>query len=181
MREVWIGEYAGRPFRVIVKFGRITEVDGDITWAHGLRIRPFKRMLWKFGGAYVERESDVRQPMATHCEEGHEEGQTVCDSGIGEGHHPVSSMQDPRGSEIPVHQVRPSTRKGDAVTTGMALKKALRIAQNLGCVVHTVKRSGEVRIYHTEKKKRINVNHRRKSAPRVLTTFLTQLITQRGL
>ena len=179
MREIWIGEYAGRKFRVVVNFGKIVVAEG-LPWALGLRIRPFKRTVWKLGGSYVEREIDVRPPMATYREEGHEESQTE-GAGVDEGHRSVSSMQNLREPESPVHRVRLSARRGNEVTTGMALKKALRIARKLGCVVHTVKRSGEVRIYHTEKKKRLNINHRRKSAPRVLTTFLTQLITQEGL
>jgi len=57
----------------------------------------------------------------------------------------------------------------------MSLRKALKLARKLGCTVHTVDRSGEIRISHAKMGRRINANNRKKDAPRALVSFLIRL------
>jgi len=56
MKEVWVGQYAYRPFRVTVDRGKIIEVEGDLKWAKGMRLRHFKRTVWKHCTGEVRRE-----------------------------------------------------------------------------------------------------------------------------
>jgi hypothetical protein len=61
------------------------------------------------------------------------------------------------------------------VSAGTSLKDALKLARSLGCRVHTVRKSGEIRVAHPNINRRINANNRKKDAPKKLITFLNQL------
>lgn len=190
MREVWYGIYDDRAFRVIVKFGKIVDVEGDLAWAKGLRIRHFKRTVWKAYGD-VEREADeercieVSPQVGETCKESGGEGQheETPDPGTGEDAQLVDGTREPDQMPELRQHTRPETtvssvrrrRRRAEIFPGMNLKKALRAARRMGCTVHNVRRSGEVRVFHPTVKKRINANRRKKDAPRALTTFLMQL------
>lgn len=190
MKEVWYGIYGDRAFRVTVKFGKIVEVEGDLAWAKGLRIRHFKRTVWKACGD-VEREEERCIEVSPQDGETEEEiecigpNQEEIEAAPGEISRVVDSLQlddpvpelrQPARPETTVSSVRRRCRETE-VFPGMNLKKALRAARRMGCTVHNVRRSGEVRVFHPNTKKRINANRRKKDASRALTTFLIQLQT----
>ena len=190
MKEVWYGIYGDREFRVTVKFGKIVGVEGDLAWAKGLRIRHFKRTVWKACGD-VEREEERCIEVSPQDGEAEEEiecigpNQEEIEAAPGEISRvvdglqlddPVPELQQPTRPETTVSSVRRRRRETE-VFPGMNLKKALRAARRMGCTVHNVRRSGEVRVFHPNTKKRINANRRKKDASRALTTFLIQLQT----
>jgi len=192
--EVWTGNYAGRLFRITVKFGKIVEVEGDLSWAKGMRIRHFKRTVWKYGGPNsVEREPDeirtieVQQPMGEAGEETQDTSQRVSEGErtVGEGPGGCKMSSSPcsmpevqeaqQGNAQHLPLVRLLRRGRINITPAMSLRTALKAARHLGCFVYIANRTGEVRIAHPTMSRRINANCRRKDAPRKLTTFLTQL------
>lgn len=190
MKEVWIGHYVNRPFRVTVNMGRIVGVEGDLSWAKGLRIRHFKRTIWKNHG-HVEREAEEEKCTEVSPQVGETREEIECigpsqeeiEAAPGEISRMVDGLQlddsvpelqQPDRPETAVSTMRRRCR-GTEIFPGMNLKKALRAARRMGCTVYNVRRSGEVRILHPTTKKRINANRRKKDASRALTTFLTQL------
>lgn len=66
------------------------------------------------------------------------------------------------------------------IATGMSLRKALYIAQQMDCRVNCRCGTGELIISHPEMGKRIRVNARRKDAPRSLTKFLMRVLAVIG-
>ncbi len=170
MKEAWVGKYLEQPFRVIVNgvTGRIVHAEGAPIWAKGLRIRQFKREIWGSTNGKVERE--IEDEVAdVPPETGYSVEDVVPDEG-----RVVEIPQEAEASR----EKKPRTKQPSRdvlIHPGMNLKKALRAARRLGCMVHTVRRSGEVRVAHPAVKKRINANNRKKDAPRSLTAFLTQL------
>ena len=60
------------------------------------------------------------------------------------------------------------------VYEGMSLRDALAVAREIGCTVSHPRRTGEVRI--EKDGKRLNVNNRKKDAPRVLVWMLRDLM-----
>jgi hypothetical protein len=190
MREVWIGHYVNRPFRVTVKFGKIVRVEGELPWAKGMRIRHFKRTIWK-NHSYVEREripEDTGRTIEVSPQVGETEKEVEC---IGPNQEEIEQapgeiLRVVDGLRIcdPVPKVQPHTRLKAAlpkvrprrvIPSGMNRRNALQYARQMGCKVHHVNRTGEVRITHPSMAKSVLINNRRKDAPRALTTFLTQL------
>ncbi len=165
MQETWVGKYAGTAFSVVVNTvtGRVVTEEGAPKWAKGLSIRNFKRAIWR-GFGDVEREEDERDDLP-------EEARPAYGVGGDEG---TISEDLPEMGESREKSSR-SKRQIVPVTPGMNLKNALQAARKLGCTVRTVRRSGEVRVSHASCHRRVNLNRRKKSAPRSLTTFLIQL------
>src|SRR5262245_22627480 len=60
--------------------------------------------------------------------------------------------------------------------TGINLRKALRLATDLGCTLRNPKATGDILITHPLLKKPIRVSGHRKDCPRVLSTALTRLL-----
>jgi len=54
------------------------------------------------------------------------------------------------------------------------LREALELAEQLGCTVGPVRRTGEIRVSHPAIRKAVRLNGRRKDAPRSLVTLLRQ-------
>lgn len=167
MKETWVGTYRDCPFRVIVNpvTGRIVEERGAPVWAKGLRIRQFKREVWK-GDGNVEREIESKVDDLLTDPRGPE--------GIAPDEDAVVSVL-PDVATTKTDRPKRQTSLRIRITAGMNLKEALRAARRLGCVVHTVRRSGEIRVFHTSAKGRVNANNRKKGAPRSLTTYLAKL------
>lgn len=63
----------------------------------------------------------------------------------------------------------------NAVSSGMGLRQALRIADRLGYFVRWPRRTGEVVVQRPGDLKRVRINARRKDAPRCLIGLLLQL------
>lgn len=61
------------------------------------------------------------------------------------------------------------------VTHGMALRGAISAAEDLGCTIESVRRTGEARVTHPAVSYTVIFNVRRKDAPRRLTAFLLRL------
>jgi len=64
------------------------------------------------------------------------------------------------------------------VYAGMNSREALRIARELGCKIHPVRRTGEVRVSHQKLKRsrKLSDPSRRKDATRPFTTWLKRLL-----
>jgi len=196
MQEVWIGNYAHRPFRVTVKLGKIVKVEGDLAWAKGMRIRHFKRTVWKYGGPNrVERErstKDASRSIPVSPQDGETEkarSQEVSQEEIeaapaeiervfrGRHHNDkVSSLRTPPETRPSLPRVR-----RPRISSGMGLRRALRAAKIMGCEVDHIWGTGETRISHRlllqedGSRRTVVLNQRKKDAPRALTSFLTQL------
>jgi hypothetical protein len=192
MKEVWVGTWGGKAFRITVRLGKIIKADYDYPpWAKGMRIRHFKRTIWK-GHGDVEREVNESRTIEVSPPPGETEKESEQEDVSQEEieaapseimqvvgglrlDDPVPEVRDTSRREDPVPEVRPRKRRGVRIFPGMSLRKALKAAHRLGCEISIPRRSGEVRIDHPKMKERQNVNSRRKDAPRALTCALLQL------
>ena len=64
------------------------------------------------------------------------------------------------------------------VSTGMSLRKALELADRIGCWIRTPNRTGELIIGHDLALKPVRINARRKDAPRSLTSLFSSVNRQ---
>ena len=183
MRETWVGTCMWGPFRVFVKMGRIVGGEGMPPWAKGLRIRQFKREIWKGTQGHVEQEIDEIESKGVDLPDRAEDSVGGAGPSEGAGGAYQESLHE-GGSEDNDSQAPPPDPKPgktretgrQLVTMGTSLKDALKIARGLGCHVRPVRRKGEVRISHPlKKKKRINANARKKDAPKNFISYLNQL------
>jgi hypothetical protein len=62
---------------------------------------------------------------------------------------------------------------------GMNLNKAIRAAADLGCAIHCVRRTGEIRVAHRLVEATCRVNRRRNSAPWHLLVYLRRVVEAR--
>jgi hypothetical protein len=189
MKETWECVYAHKLFQVVVNMGRIVSVSGDAPkWAKGMRIRHFKRTVWKAFGDVERKPDEIRSiegspQVAAPCAESPEKDQateeSIEDAGggslecaVGPEPHLVPEVPEPNRRKEAVPRVRLGEQR---VSAGTSLKDALKLARSLGCRVHTVRKSGEIRVAHPNINRRINANNRKKDAPKKLITFLNQL------
>jgi hypothetical protein len=61
------------------------------------------------------------------------------------------------------------------IPTGIDLRKAFAIAAGLGCQVHCIRCTGEMRVSHPKMPKPCKVNARRKDCPRQLIVWMRYL------
>jgi hypothetical protein len=61
------------------------------------------------------------------------------------------------------------------LAAGTNLADCKKFARSLGCAVDTVRGTGELRFIHQSVPGSVRVDHRRKDAPRALTTWLNHL------
>jgi hypothetical protein len=65
-----------------------------------------------------------------------------------------------------------------AVHAGMNLREALDAAKQLGCTIETVVGTGELTLSHPAWHRRVRLNSRKKTAPRILIGLLLRLIRE---